>query len=287
MTTRSSLPQGSTVALLAPAAQPVLGDYRIERALGHGSIGRVFVAIGRDGRRVALKTFDLRGDDGGEIAAVFERESLVALSLVHPGIVRSLTAGCEGSTAFLAMEFIAGGDFTPHTRPDGLLPIGTVLNIGRRVTEALAYAHDLGIVHRDIKPANILLHADTDTVKVADFGLARLGDVFRSRTGIVSGTPHYMSPEQLAEGEVDARADLYALGVVLFEALCGRLPHQAESLGALLRKVASETAPPLRALRPEAPLALESLVSRLLSTAARERPANAAAVASELAAIQA
>lgn len=280
----TSTPLPDATAAGAPARASLAG-YRIEHALARGGLGQVYAAIDTAGRRVALKVFNLADDDSGDIAAAFERESSLALRLDHPCIVRTIAAGREGRAAYLVMEFVPGGDFTPHTSPGGLLPWPAVIGIGRGVAEALDHAHRLGIVHRDIKPSNVLVHPQSGVVKLADFGLARLGDVFRSRTGVLAGTPSYMSPEQLSAGAVDARADIYSLGVVLFQALSAQLPHEAPSLGALLRKVASERAPDLRRLRPELPATLATLVSRMLATDPAARPARSREVADELAAI--
>lgn len=276
--------------LSSPASAPLaasIAGYRLQRPLGRGGLGQVFEASDATGQRIALKLFDLAGDEYGDIAAAFERESALALQLDHPDIVKALKAGVQARTAYIAMEFVAGGDLAQHTAAGTLLPVVSVLAMASRVATALGYAHAMDIVHRDIKPANILIDGATDTVKVADFGVARLGDAFRSRTGVITGTPHYMSPEQLAEGAIDARADLYALGIVLFETLSGQLPHEASSLGTLLRKVATEPAPPLRSVRPELPAELDRLVAALLATRAADRPSSAHAVAQQLAALAA
>jgi serine/threonine-protein kinase len=163
-----------------------------------------------------------------------------------------------------------------------LLPIAATLRIGSRVAAALAHAHRCGIVHRDVKPDNILIDWPGNTVKLADFGIASLGDSFRTQTGVVLGTPYYMSPEQLCGGVIDARTDLYALGVVLFETLCGQRPHAATSLGALLRQVASHDAPRLSHVRPAIPAAVSKLVGTLLSRQPGRRPTAADSVSSDL-----
>ena len=142
------------------------------------------------------------------------------------------------------------------------------------------------VIHRDIKPGNVLVDAASDTVKVTDFGLARLGDAFRSRTGIIAGTPAYMSPEQLAESTVGPASDLYALGVLMFELLTGRLPHEASTLGALLVQVSNRAAPRVSTLRPDLPPALNTLVADLLEKRPERRPADANAVADRLAQVR-
>jgi serine/threonine-protein kinase len=262
----------------------LVAGYRIERSLGHGGLGAVVLVRDADGAALALKLIDLGGSEGPELHRLFEREVAASRRLQHPGIVRIVDAGRTGDLAYIAMEFVAGGDLG-QLRGARLPPLHRAVDIGVQVALALAHAHARDIVHRDVKPANILV--DGDVVKLADFGLARLADLHRSRTGVLAGTPAYMSPEQLAEGEQDARADLYSLGVVLFELVAGRLPHESNSLGELLRQVSRVAAPPLRQLRPDTPPALSDLVVRLLAKNRRERPADALTLAHELQALRA
>lgn len=264
----------------------LLGGYRIERVLGRGGLGEVYQAVGPDGRTVALKAFRLQEDDQGLTAAAFVREAHLGHRLVHPDIVRVLDTGTDGEYAFLVMEFVAGHDLRRHTRSGHLLPVPQALRTAERIARALAAAHALGVVHRDIKPGNVLIDPATDAVKVTDFGLARLGEAFRSRTGIVAGTPGYMSPEQLAEGVIGPHSDLYALGVLLFELLTGHLPFEASSLGALLQQVASRTAPRVTVHRPDLPAGVADVVADLLERRIDRRPHDALAVADRLAALQ-
>lgn len=274
----------------APDGPPpgrLLGGYRIVRVLGKGGLGEVYEALAPDGRTVALKAFRLHEDDQGLTAAAFVREAHLGQRLVHPGIVQVLDSGCAGEYAYLVMEFVPGHDLRRHTLPGQLLPLAQVLRTVERVARALAAAHAIGVVHRDIKPGNVLVHAPSDTVKVTDFGLARLGEAFRSRTGIVAGTPGYMAPEQLAEGVIGPHSDLYALGVLLYELLTGRLPFEAKSLGHLLQQVANDTAPRVTGLRAEIPPAVADLVAELLERRVDRRPSDAAAVADRLARLQA
>jgi serine/threonine-protein kinase len=231
--------------------------------------------------------FSLQGDGDGRIAEAFHREAESSRRLDHPDIVRTLASGLDLQRAYLALEFVPGSDLEPHTRAHQLLPVPDVLRTVERVARALAAAHALGIVHRDIKPGNVLVHAPSDTVKLTDFGLARIGDAFRSRTGMMAGTPVYMSPEQLAETSLDARSDLYSLGVLLFQLLVGRLPYQGASLGALLRRVASEAAPAVTSLRPELSPPLADLVAQLIEKEPARRPGDALTLADRLAQLRA
>jgi len=264
----------------------MLGPYRIVHVLGRGGLGEVYQAVGPDGRTVALKAFRLQDDDQGLTAAAFVREAHLGHRLNHPDIVRVLDTGTDGDHAYLVMEFVPGHDLRHHTRPGRLLPLAQALHTAERIARALAAAHALGVLHRDIKPGNVLVDPATDTVKVTDFGLARLGEAFRSRTGIVAGTPGYMSPEQLAEGVIGPHSDLYALGVLLFELLTGRLPFETSSLGALLQQVASRTAPRVTTHRPDLPAAVADLVADLLERRIDRRPCDALAVADRLAALR-
>lgn len=266
-----------------PGAQ--LAGRRIERLLGRGGLGSVYLGREASGCEVALKVIDLGAGAGPELRRLFGREVGLSRQLNHPGIVRILDAGEEGDLAFIVMELVAGGDLD-HRRLHGRsLPARQAVHIAAQVAHALAHAHERGIVHRDVKPANILVDDATDQVKLADFGLARLADMQRSRTGVLAGTPAYMSPEQLTEAAQDGRADLYSLGVVLFQLLTGHLPHEAPSLGALLRRVSREVAPPLQQWWPQAPPVLSDLVAALLERERERRPPDAATLAARLEAL--
>ncbi len=151
-----------------------------------------------------------------------------------------------------------------------------------QVARALDHAHRQGVIHRDIKPGNLLWSPETGQVKVSDFGIARLADQSRTRTGTLLGTPGYMAPEQIAGQAVDGRSDLYALGATLFQLLTGALPFQAESLTELLYKITHQPAPDLRSLRPDLPAALAEVIAKLLRKPADERPTDGAAVAAAL-----
>jgi serine/threonine protein kinase len=150
------------------------------------------------------------------------------------------------------------------------------------VAEALAYAHSQGVVHRDIKPANVMVDLSRDLVKVTDFGIARISDSSRTRTGMVLGTPSFMSPEQMAGLRVDGRSDLYSLGVMLFQLLTGLLPHRSESMATLMHQIANEPAPDVRTLRPELPEMLADVVTLAVEKRPEVRYADGRQMASDL-----
>ncbi len=264
-----------------------IGPYLVERQIGHGSMGTVFLARDpRTDRPLAIKTLALGREFGGdeleEARLRFMREAQTARRLAHPDIVSILACGEEQGLAWIAMEHLPGRDLANHASPGRLLPVAQVLRIAARVADALAYAHRQGVVHRDVKPANVMVDLATDSVKVTDFGIARIADASRTRTGMVLGTPSFMSPEQMVGRRVDGRSDLYSLGVMLFQLLCGRLPHRADSMAALMSQIARERAPDVRSLRPQLPEALADLVALALEKRPELRHADGHQLALDL-----
>ena len=273
-----------------------LGRYRIERLLGRGAMGAV--VLGRDthsgihgGRLAAIKTLSLSdefaADERVEARQRFFREAEAARRLQHPDIVAVYDADEIDGLAFIAMEYIEGHDLQRHTEPGQWLPLPQVVHIGRRVASALAHAHRQGVVHRDIKPANVMIDLAADVVKVTDFGIARITDACRTKTGMVLGTPIYMSPEQLSGQHVDGRSDLYSLGVTLFQLLTGVLPHRTESMARLMYCIVNEAAPDVRTLRPEVPTALAQVLARALAKSPAARHADGLQLAQALGAVAA
>jgi len=267
--------------------KPMLGRYQVEKVLGKGAMGMVYQ--GRDpriGRVVAIKTLALSAEFEGlelqEARERFFREAETAGRLQHPNIVTIFDAGEEHDLAYIAMEFLSGTDLLPMTRSDQLLPVDVVLSIGARVARALAHAHTQGVIHRDIKPANIMIDPATGTVKVTDFGIARITDASRTRTGVVLGTPSFMSPEQLAGRPLDGRSDLYSLGATLYQLLTGQVPLNADSMAALMYRIANDVPVELRALRPDLPPELSQLMARLLAKTPDGRPEHGHALADTL-----
>jgi len=273
----------------ADAALEVVGPYRLQRLLGRGASATVHLAFDtRSGRPVALKMLSPPGEfDGGDFSearARFLREVETARRLSHRHIVRVYDAGDDGTRLWMAMQLLSGTTLARYTHLSRLLPQPVVGELGEGLARALAHAHGLGVVHRDIKPGNVMFDLPTRRLKLTDFGIAGLADFSRTRTGIVLGTPLYMAPEQLAGAAPDARCDIYSLGVLLFQLLSGRLPHESASLGELLRQVARDPAPDVRLLRDDVPAALAAVVARALKKNAAERFVDARDMADALAA---
>jgi serine/threonine protein kinase len=271
-----------------PAEGDTLAGYLLGRVIGRGASGVVHLAQQRsDGAWVALKILSaggaLDGVERAELRARFLQEAEVAKRLQHPDIVAVHAAGESGATLWLAMELVPGRSLERYVQPPYLLPPPVVLEIGIRVARALAHTHALGVVHRDVKPSNVIVDLASDSVKLGDFGTARLHDGSRTRTELMLGTPAYMAPEQLAGAAADARSDLYTLGVMLFELLTARRPHESASLGELLRQIAAEPAPDLRTLRPELPAVLADTLARLLAKRPADRYADGHLLADALA----
>jgi len=237
-------------------SKPTLGKYEIEKELGKGAMGIVY--LGRDpkiNRTVAIKTMALsqefEEDELDEVKSRFFREAETAGNLSHPNIVNIYDVGEEHDLAYIAMEFLSGYDLTRHTKPDALLPLPTVMGIVFKACQALDVAHKSNVVHRDIKPANIMFEPESKQVKLTDFGIARITDSSKTKTGMVLGTPSYMSPEQLSGKKVDGRSDLFSLGVTFYQLLTGKLPFKGDSMATLMYKIANEAHPGLRQIRPE------------------------------------
>ena len=263
-------PGGTMILPGGGVEKPMLGRYQVEKELGKGAMGVVY--LGKDpkiGRVVAIKTMALaqefEPDELKDVKERFFREAETAGRLAHPNIVTIYDAGEEHDLAYIAMEFLKGRDLTPYIKPDNLLPLAKVLSIFERVADALAYAHKNNVVHRDIKPANIMYELDSDTVKVTDFGIARITDSSRTKTGMVLGTPSYMSPEQLSGQKIEGRSDLFSLGVALYQMACGRLPFQGDSMAQLMFKIANEAHADIRTHKANLPACVAAVVNKALA----------------------
>jgi len=284
---------GGTLMLDANGVEkPMLGRYEIEKELSKGSMGIVY--LGKDpkiSRIVAIKTMALaqefEEDELEEVKQRFFREAETAGRLSHPYIVTIFDVGEEHDLAYIAMEYLQGHDLGRYIKPDNLLEVRTILGIVRRVAEALAYAHKQNIVHRDIKPSNIMYEPESDSIKITDFGIARITDASKTKTGTVLGTPSYMSPEQLAGKKIDGRSDLFSLGVMLFQLLTGSLPFQADSMASLMFKITNEEASNIKTLRPEISDAVASVVGRTLAKDVEQRFQTGTELANHLNAVMA
>lgn len=270
------------------AGQPArLGRYQVESELGRGAMGVVY--LGQDpriGRRVALKTLalppDLAGADATAVKQRFFDEAAAAGRLSHPHIVQIYDAGEDRGVAFIAMELIEGHDLSRHTHRYSLLPVDEVIGHLADAAEALDYAHRQGVIHRDVKPANLLRVAASGQIRLTDFGLA--GAVEAGGT-MTYGSPAYMSPEQLAGKALDGRADLYALGVTGYQLLTGTLPFRADTLPGLMRRIATEDAPPPSQIRRDLPPAVDTVIGRLLHKQPAQRYASGTQAAAALRAV--
>src|SRR5919112_4809114 len=270
---------------MSEARKTVLDDrYDVVRPLGSGGMGEVYLARDRVlGRDVALKVLrkQYAGDD--EFAERFKREAMSAASLSHSNIIQVYDRGeTEEGASYIAMEYVPGGTLKERISREGLLEAADAAGLGAQVAQALAAAHDRGMVHRDIKPQNVLLAA-RGGAKVADFGIARAGSSATiSRTGSVMGTAGYMSPEQALGEPATPKSDLYSLGVVLYEALTGELPYTADNPIAVSMKHVNEPVHPPREIDPTIPEGMNALVTRLMAKNPEDRYASADELADDL-----
>jgi eukaryotic-like serine/threonine-protein kinase len=259
------------------------GRYRITRRLGEGGMASVYLAHdGELDRPVAVKVLAdwLAGDR--EIRTRFLREGRLAARLAHPNVVAVYDAGEEDGQPYLVMEHVAGETLAQLLRRRGRLPPEEAVPLVLQACAGLEHAHAAGLVHRDVKPQNLLVTPE-ETVKVADFGIARAeGSTQVTQAGTILGTAAYLAPEQATGDDVGPQADVYSLGAVLYELLAGRPPFEDETLDALLvRHRAGPTEPP-PPLGGDVPPELEEVVMRTLARLPQYRPASAAALADEL-----
>jgi eukaryotic-like serine/threonine-protein kinase len=269
-TAGASAAAGATSAAAAAPDTQRLGRYALEREIGRGAMGIVY--LGRDtaiNRMVAIKAIPLASEFSDaelvEARSRFFREAETAGRLNHPNIVTIYDVGEERGLAYIAMEYLKGRHLSDYVKSNNLLEPRKVLEVIARTAEALGFAHKQQVVHRDIKPANLMYDPATDILKITDFGIARLSGAGSTRTGIVLGTPSFMSPEQLEGRNVTGHSDLFSLGVSLFQLLTGQLPFTADSMTGLMQQIAEAPHPPLRAFRPDLPACVESVIDRALA----------------------
>jgi len=266
------------------AAPPRFGRFEVIDILGRGAMGVVYRA--RDSalaRTVAIKTIALAGDakERDVHEARFMQEARAAGSLSHPAIVTIYDVGREGDNAFIAMELVEGRDLKDLIRESSLTPSRSV-EIAAAVAEGLAAAHERGIIHRDIKPGNIMVLAD-GRVKIMDFGIAHMHEpMVKTQTGVLLGSPQYMSPEQIVGQAVEYRTDIFSLGLVLYEMLTGAKAFEGEDIPELMFKVANLPATPPSHIAPDVPAVVDFIIARALKKRAEERYASAADMARDL-----
>jgi serine/threonine-protein kinase len=243
--------------------------------------------LGKDpriNREVAIKTLRYEEIDAEQIDEVkkrFFREAEAAGKLSHPNIVTIYDVGEDYEIAYMAMELLDGSDLAKYTKKENLLPTPEIVRIVSSVASALDYAHANGIVHRDIKPANIMILTNGE-VKVADFGIARVMATSKTQTGVVLGTPSYMSPEQIAGKKVDGRSDLFSLGVVLYELISGEKPFNGDSIATLMYNITTTAPQAIQELSPAIPDAMAGIVEKLLAKDVEARYQTGKALADDL-----
>jgi CHASE2 domain-containing sensor protein len=252
-----------------------VGRFEILGVLGRGSMGVVLKALDpKLNRLLALKTLrfldEFDEDVIEEIKARFFREAEIAGKLSHPSIVTIHELGEDGDLIYLAMEFLDGIDLEKFVTKGRLLPFFRVLRVVMSVAEALEYAHRANVIHRDIKPANIML-LKSGGVKVTDFGIAKAISSSRTKTGVILGTPNYMSPEQIMGQRIDYRSDIFSLGVVFFQLLTGELPFQGDNLSSLLHQITQMRHPKSRDFNPKLPAACDQIIDKALTKNPGER----------------
>ncbi len=282
-------PEEETVLAEELSEYPTLygSRYKIKSVLGQGTTGAVFK--GNDivtDEIIAIKVLnlssELEANQLEEYKFRFHREIETAGNLNHPNIVKILDSGETDGFAYIAMEYVDGTNLRSYARADHLLHPKTVLKIIAQCADALAYSHKQDLIHRDIKPANIIYNQADDYVKLTDFGIARIPDSTRTRAGSILGTPLYMSPEQLAGERLDARSDLYSLGVTLYHLLTGSPPFRPKTMAELMRSIAQEQHKDISEINPDTPSCIAWTVNKALEKAPDKRFQSAASMANKL-----
>ncbi|MBW8457488.1 MAG: protein kinase [Thiobacillus sp.] len=251
-----------------------IGRYEILDEVGQGAMGTVYRA--RDPlieRTVAIKTVPIAQlrQEGADAESRFLREAQSAGRLSHPNIVTIYDVGETDELAYIAMEYLSGATLR-DVMNKGPIPLELALDTATQMAEALAFAHEHGVIHRDIKPANAVITGQHGRVKLTDFGIAHLLNSDHTQTGQMLGSPRYMSPEQAMGREIDGHSDIFSLGAVLYEMLTGQYAFDGDSLPAIVYRVVHETSVPATSLRPELPAALAGLLARMLDKNPQVRP---------------
>ena len=286
----SDLPfgQGRTLTLrpMPPEMEPTtIGRYELVSELGRGAMGVVYKATDPIlGRSVAIKTINMALERDGieNYEARFYQEARAAGGLSHPNIVTIYDVGKNGDIAYMAMEFVEGVELRDLLSSGRPMPVAQAISVAAQVAEGLAYAHERGIVHRDIKPPNIMV-TPGGSVKIADFGIARMrASESLTQTGMMLGSPKYMSPEHVLGKRADQRGDIFSLGIILYEMLTGSAPFGGENVTALMYQIVNLT-PPAPSLRNrDVPELLDYVVAKMLAKSLEERYQSATELASDL-----
>jgi serine/threonine-protein kinase len=262
-----------------------LGRYVIQQELGRGAMGVVYKALDSVLERpVAVKTVNitLEREYADKYEKRFYQEARAAGSLNHPNIVTIHDVGKAGDVVFMAMEYIEGVELRTLIGEGRPLRVAQALSIAAQVAEGLAYAHQRGVVHRDVKPANIMVLAN-GPVKITDFGIARMrGSRDLTQTGMLLGSPKYMSPEQVIGKRADHRSDIFSLGVILYEMLCGAAPFNGENVTALMYQIVNFVPPAPSSVNEAVPELLDYIVAKMIAKPLEERYADAAELARDL-----
>jgi len=265
--------------------QPQLGRYLIESEIGRGAMGVVFRATDSVLQRtVAVKTVNmaLEKDHADKYEARFFQEARAAGGLNHPNIVTVYDAGKAGDVVYMAMEYIQGVELRSLLTEGQAMGVSQALAIAAQVAEGLGYAHKNGVVHRDIKPANIMVVAN-GPVKITDFGIARMRSAADlTQTGVMLGSPKYMSPEQVIGKRADHRSDIFSLGVILYEMLTGASPFSGENITALMYQIVNFAPPAPSTLNAAVPEMLDFIIAKMLGKPLEERYQDATEVARDL-----
>lgn len=254
-----------------------LGPYPIVEIIGQGGMGVVLRGIDRElNRPVAIKVLAPHLAGVGAARQRFMREAQAAAAIVHPHVIPIYGIETEAALPYLVMPFVAGGNLQQRIDADGAMDLEDVLRVGVQIAEGLAAAHRQGVIHRDVKPANMLVEAGNGRVLISDFGLARaLDDATLTVSGMIAGTPQYMSPEQAMGEPVDARSDLFSLGSLLFALATGRAPFRAESPLAVLRKISDAPPRAVHEINERMPPWFSRLVQALMQKDVTQRIASA------------
>lgn len=245
-----------------------IGRYEIQEKIGEGAMAKVYRAYDPDiNRSVAFKVLKSDFCVDEEYLSRFLREAKAAGALSHSNIVTVFDVGKIDSSPYIMMELLEGKDLAEVLKERTKLPISDVLVIALQLAKALHYAHNAGIVHRDIKPDNIIVLPDGESIKVADFGIARMdqqSEMQKTQVGSVLGTPRYMSPEQALGSSADGRSDLFAVGVIMYEMLTGKKAFDGENIGTLMTQITQKQPTPIGTLCPEVPAGLRQIIQKLL-----------------------